>query len=124
MTPCPLIGGQFLLFYPCGLSRVNFQPWRSALALCSEHGNNQTAIDPRKVSNTPTVNCISCQSGCVANPNSDTHLHPLLVCFFEKNAKKHHISDGKSNLIPGAYAPGMYKTYFQTVKKLGKKFSM
>jgi hypothetical protein len=31
---------------------------------------------------------------------------------------------GKPNLIPGAYAPGIYKTYFQNIKNLVKKFSI
>jgi hypothetical protein len=31
---------------------------------------------------------------------------------------------GKPKLIPGAYAPYMYKTYFKNVKNLGKKFNM
>jgi hypothetical protein len=30
---------------------------------------------------------------------------------------------GKSKLIPGAYAPGMYKTYFLKLKKFSKKIS-
>jgi hypothetical protein len=30
---------------------------------------------------------------------------------------------GNSKLNPRAYAPGMYKTYFKKLKKLGKKFA-
>jgi hypothetical protein len=38
--------------------------------------------------------------------------------------KNRALISGKPNLIPGAYAPGIYKTYFQNIKNLVKKFSI